>query len=173
DIFLATKGNKKFFRLQGTDLSAHIGHKVKVHGTEQAAGGMAGNTGTAAGNSSIGASPGVSPDNTAAGASTTATAATPTASGQSQNAAATGDPGANDKASGLPQSSAAGASVGAGVGSESSANTSSSITFDPSKVSNKELLVSSIDMISESCSDMDHHDKNRDKNNQSNTSKPY
>src|SRR5437588_8469226 len=47
DFFLATHNNKKFFRLSpqgGTDLSAHVGHKVKVHGSEQASGSLGAST---------------------------------------------------------------------------------------------------------------------------------
>jgi hypothetical protein len=117
DFFIFPKKGQAM-RVSGQDLSAHVGHHVKLHGTEENAG-----MGASA-SSNTGGTSGAMAGNTG----------TSTSGAMSEN-----PPAASGSVGGNTSSASAG---NMGASSSGSAN---------SKVSNKELVVDRVDMVSETC----------------------
>jgi hypothetical protein len=185
EFFLQPK-HGKVIRLNssGEDLTAHVGHRVKLHGTEQRAG-SAGNVGNTMGASSQPSTSGTGApeDHTYAGnpptgktpASSQSQEAGATPSGQSSTSAsnagssASTTPSSSEQASNassensgnLPQSS----SNNANTGSNASSTSSSSGTINPNNVSNKEFTVTRVDMVSMTCPWNGGNNSNNNNNN--------
>ncbi len=144
--FFLQPAHGKMIRLEpGTnDLNAHVGHKVRIHGTEQNA--PANTAGLSSGSN-------VNPQNGENAAITNQTAVT----GQTSNPNATpgstanagGTTGAVDQSSTNPNPGAS--SSGAIAGSTGQTSSNGGVATENNNVSNKEVVVDRVDMISETC----------------------
>lgn len=125
DFVVYTKKGKAM-RVSGQDLTAHVGHLVKLHGTEQNASGSA-----ASGSSNMGGTSGA-----AASGSMGQTGSTAGTSGSmgSNTAGASGS-----MAGSTDQSASSGSMGSSGMGSASS------------NISNKELVVDRVEHVADTC----------------------
>jgi hypothetical protein len=166
EFFIQPKHGKMVRLNSSEDLTAHVGHRVKAHGTEQKAG-SAGNTAGTMGASNSGST----------SANTGSTTASTSGSASGSTGANTGSTTAEANAQ-LPQGERAGNtgttnsgnSVGSAGGSSTNSSTSGSSNVDRKNVSNKELMVTRVDMVSETCP---WSDKNKSNQSNSGTTNPY
>jgi hypothetical protein len=171
DWYLATKGEKKFIRLNSSgtaDFNSFANQKVRVRGTEGPAAATSSSTGTGA--TATGESAGANP--THGHASTTASGGTTGAGVSSGNPDTAGNP-SNSQNPGATAST-----TGKPMGETSTlpqSGNSSSITVDQSKVADKALTVTNIEPVSGTCSGMipSGKDKDKDKSSDKNSSRPY